>query len=123
MLAAIRSGVRHALVRAEVPVEMAVFLCTALVCGEEAAAAGAALVWLGVVEGVDEFRAESFEGGGGHGDAGAAGVGQLIRCAGLGRGREETEEGFEEGFCGLRWWSGVCWQCDWRCGFCGGEIG
>ena len=62
MCAASDTGVRHALVGPEVPVEMAIFFGSALVCGQEASAAGTALVWLRIVECVNQFWPEDFEG-------------------------------------------------------------
>lgn len=65
------------LVDAEVPVEMAGFGGAAFGSGEEATAAGGALVGLVGVEGAEELRAEGFEGCVGGWDDGFASCGGL----------------------------------------------
>ena len=72
MLAAPDTRVRYALVLAEVPVEVHVLLCAALLGGEEAAPAVAALVRLLVVESADELGPELLESCGGEGHSGFA---------------------------------------------------
>lgn len=94
------------------------FLIPAGGSGEEAAAASGALVGLSVVEGVEEFGPEGFEGGGGHGDdggfagAGVDGYGGLEGGGhGLGGGSRVAGEGFEEGGSGVRGlWRCCCWR-------------
>ncbi len=75
MGATVYARVGDALVRAEVPVVVAVFFRAAYFCGEEAAAAGVALIGLGFVEGYYQFGTELFECGCGHGDTRFACVG------------------------------------------------
>ena len=65
--------------------------------GGEAAAAGAALVWLGVVEGVQEVGAEGLQVGGE-----AGGTGRWLQGGlgwGSGVGGEQALEGLEESCC------------------------
>jgi hypothetical protein len=64
MRAARDTGVGHALIRAEMPVQMPGLLCAPFVGSQEAPAAGAALVRLGIVEGVHQFWPEDFQAGG-----------------------------------------------------------
>ena len=61
MRAARYTSIGHALIRAEVPVQMPGLLRTSLIVGQEATSAGAALVRLGIVESVDQFWPEDFE--------------------------------------------------------------
>lgn len=93
VLAAPETRVRHALVLAEVPVEVHVLLGAAFVGGEEAAPAVAALVGLLVVERADELGPELLESCGGEGHSGFA---ERRRrggwCARLGRWREDARE-------------------------------